>query len=424
MTRTFPAFSTTCIVPSRQHVLVRSLNPTRPLRPLRSSPRCHPLITLRADNTTQSSQNDPGESAQKRSVRPDINSTASQTFNNRNYNKKDNFHSPQLSRTLFGRVFVEVLSLLLGALLLFIMLLWRLSQFIAIQIVRVLTRLSGIRHFSKWSASRLARIKTISVPVPSLSHAVRRLLIRTRRNSTTTSNFKPAVDVTHHSIPSEHNSSSNSDGHNPVHGASPDNFAKPRDRSHAVHGRRLIVLRHAKTHWDRQGDTPDHERSLSPKGCEEARLIGDEIARAQWYPDFILCSDAARTMQTLQLLQLPQSPDVKTVWTNSLYYAVTADEMTVAVDEALSTFPPNATVLIVAHNPGCEELIELLTGDRAEMGTACAALLKCKDIPWNSTESKSEPAKIVNESFSLSSERFKWSLVDLIRPPLSSQVGS
>lgn len=324
------------------------------------------------------------------------------------------YRAPRISKTLFGRVIVEILSLCMGAVLLLIILFWRFSQFVALQAVRLFTWLSGIRHLGKVAFSRLTRVRSIAIPSPSISHAVRRLLSRSRGNGALDPDPIPIVDVQHQQVPSVKdsfvgaNTTNSSNTHTRTYPSSPKTYA-------STHGRRLILLRHAKTHWDRDGDTPDHERSLSARGCDEARLVGDELVRIEWIPDLILCSDATRTMQTLQLLQVPQSPQVKTTWTDSLYYAVTADEMAQAVDEALDNFPPKTTLLVVAHNPGCEELVEFLTGERAEMGTACAALLESK-VPKNARGSRARSAPHADELFSMTADNSQWSLVELIRP--------
>lgn len=176
-------------------------------------------------------------------------------------------------------------------------------------------------------------------------------------------------------------------------------------------GRRLILLRHAKTMWDRDAETPDHDRVLSSRGKEEAKLVGSELSRLSWQPDVVLCSDAVRTVQTLSLLDMPEKSPGATTCTESLYYAVTGDEMAVAVDGSLGDngFVDDTTLMIVCHNPGCEELVEQLTGRRVEMGTGCAALMK-----YCGSEECSEEQSIA--PFRLSPQQSNWELVELIRP--------
>lgn len=208
--------------------------------------------------------------------------------------------------------------------------------------------------------------------------------------------------------------------------------------------RRLILLRHANTLWDRHTDTPDHDRVLSTRGKTEARVVGSELARLAWLPDVVLCSDAVRTVQTLSLLDIPEHPDIRegpphertdaspssqqprTTCMESLYYAVTGDEMAMAVDNALGEhgFSGDATVMVVCHNPGCEELVEQLTGQRPEMATACAALLEsvAKDgaVADKMDEGKLSKFEVEGEReepFTLGRTRVgDWRLLQVIKP--------
>lgn len=399
-----PTFVTSYVPsPGRPRPAISRRAPRSPWRPSRHRSRFR--VNLCVDGGA-SPPDETGTQSDTQSVGRNADSPQSSTHTHRTH---------RISKTLFGRVFVEVLSLCMGAVLLLVILFCRFSQFIAFQVVRILAWLSGIRHLGKVAFSRLTHVRSIAIPTPSISHAVRRLLSRSRGNGAPDSEPVPIVDVQHQQVPSVKESSVRADA-----GSSSDTYSRSypsfRKAHAATHGRRLILLRHAKTHWDRDGDTPDHERSLSARGCDEARLVGDELVRIEWIPDLILCSDATRTMQTLQLLQVPQSSHVKTTWTDSLYYAVTADEMASAVDDALDNFPPKSTLLVVAHNPGCEELVEFLTGERAEMGTACAALLEFKGIANNRRKSQFKSDQRPDESFSITSDNAQWSLVELIRP--------
>lgn len=176
-------------------------------------------------------------------------------------------------------------------------------------------------------------------------------------------------------------------------------------------GRRLILLRHAKTTWDKDSEIPDRDRVLSAKGKEEARLVGHELLKTAWLPDLVLCSDAVRTVQTLSLLDIPERDPASTVCTEALYYAVTGDEMAVAVDHTLGDngFTDNTTLMVVCHNPGCEELVEQLTGHRLDLGTACAALLEYAYKSETGLEDSGGRMR-------LSPQRKRWTLARVIRP--------
>lgn len=185
--------------------------------------------------------------------------------------------------------------------------------------------------------------------------------------------------------------------------------------------RRLILLRHAKTLWERNMDIPDHDRVLSTKGKEEARLVGSELVSRAWLPDAVLCSDAVRTVQTLRLLNVPEKDgQADTMCMESLYYAVTGEEMAVAVDNALGEkgFVDCSTLMVVCHNPGCEELVEQLTGHRPEMKTGCAALLQYPE----KGERREEGGR--DEPFRLVQQQSQWDLVEVLRPSVLAAVRS
>lgn len=295
-----------------------------------------------------------------------------------------------VSRTLLGKVLVEVLSLVVGALLLLVVVLWRASQVMSAGLWRAVIWISNLRRLGKWAVTRL----TTMIGETSMWKMVG-MLSRTGVKETTGS--------TH--VAYETTESKDLD----VDGVDVDSeFGVVREEGvWTAEKRRLVLVRHAKTVWDREGEVVDHERVLSEKGREEAKVVGAALVGRGWVPHRILCSDAVRTVQTLGLLNVPsREGQGETLRIESLYYAVTGEEMAEAVDDALGGpgFVDGATVMVVCHNPGCEELVEQLTGRRAEMGTGCAALLE-----FNGEEE-------VRGGLRLAPRNQEWSLVEVLRP--------
>lgn len=318
------------------------------------------------------------------------------------------------SRTLLGRLLVEVLSLIVGALLLLVVVAWRASQVVSLNVWRALIWLAGVRRLGKWAFSRLTAVDRLTVPVSSMLHAVKRaydaaFAAAPTSPSTTTTSETPMRRAEGEGIEEEDHIV--------------DNGPVVVGRSAKPSGRRLILVRHAKTLWDRESETPDHDRVLSARGKEEARVVGAELARRAWTPDVVLCSDAVRTVQTLSLLDVDAGGEAgkgaATTCTESLYYAVTGDEMAMAVDDALvgRGFRWDTTLLVVCHNPGCEELVEQLTGQRPDMGTGCAALLEYVD-----EDDEVESAK--QSTFHLKRQSGQWTLSELIRPSVLLSASS
>jgi phosphohistidine phosphatase len=123
--------------------------------------------------------------------------------------------------------------------------------------------------------------------------------------------------------------------------------------------RRLVLLRHAKSSWQDAG-TEDHERKLNRRGEQAADLLAAYFA-TRGSPDLILCSSARRTQQTLAHLRpaYPSPPD--TLIEDGLYLASAA-----ALLKRITQVPDTVRhLLVIAHNPGTQELAERLAAHSA-----------------------------------------------------------
>ncbi|WP_420347348.1 SixA phosphatase family protein [Pelagibius sp.] len=123
----------------------------------------------------------------------------------------------------------------------------------------------------------------------------------------------------------------------------------------------LLLLRHAKSSWD-DPSLADFDRPLAPRGERAAREMGKWIGKRKWRPTLVLCSTAARAVQTLDLVlaALPKAPEVRLY--KSLYLAPPSRML-----RLLESQPGDAgSIMIVAHNPGMENLAaQLARGDTA-----------------------------------------------------------
>ncbi|TQF02930.1 histidine phosphatase family protein [Kitasatospora acidiphila] len=131
--------------------------------------------------------------------------------------------------------------------------------------------------------------------------------------------------------------------------------------------RRIIVLRHAKADWPQ---VDDHERPLAERGRAEAPVAGEWLADSGLNPDLVLCSTSVRTRETWKLVshELPKRQR-HTVFEKRIYDA-TAGE----IIEVLKETPDDvADLLLVGHNPGVQNLVEVLAGDES-LGDALTQL--------------------------------------------------
>jgi phosphohistidine phosphatase len=131
---------------------------------------------------------------------------------------------------------------------------------------------------------------------------------------------------------------------------------------------RLILLRHGKAEADSDsGD--DFDRRLAPRGERESADMGARLADMGFQPQITLVSPAARAKGTWEAAQ-PAFPGAETRFEDHLYHA---DSETIrrAAEAAGETA---ATVMVVGHNPGMQELtIRLLQEGSAPAGLIARA---------------------------------------------------
>jgi phosphohistidine phosphatase len=121
--------------------------------------------------------------------------------------------------------------------------------------------------------------------------------------------------------------------------------------------RRLLLLRHAKSSWD-QPDLADHDRPLAPRGRRAAAALCDHLQGLADPPDIVLCSSAARTVETLDRIR-PALPAGTSVTVDGQLYAAEANELLAHVRGLPSSV---SCALLIGHNPGIGDLAVILTG--------------------------------------------------------------
>ena len=135
----------------------------------------------------------------------------------------------------------------------------------------------------------------------------------------------------------------------------------------------LHLLRHAKSDWS-DPSLADHDRPLNGRG-RKARLV---IARhvEGWTVDLVVSSTAARARATAEPIVTALGCDLRL---EPAIYDASATEL-LAVVRAL---PDDAgSVLLVGHNPGVEDLSELLAGSSPPYPTAALGTLELAIDRW------------------------------------------
>ncbi|MBZ9771477.1 SixA phosphatase family protein [Mesorhizobium sp. CO1-1-8] len=125
--------------------------------------------------------------------------------------------------------------------------------------------------------------------------------------------------------------------------------------------KQLLLLRHAKSSWDDPA-LDDFDRPLAERGLKAARLMGRELAARDWLPDLALVSAALRTRDTWRLVatELPTHPRIAFI--EALYGA----SATGILGQVHQTDPSCGSLLVIAHNPGLEDLAKQLARSGSE----------------------------------------------------------
>jgi phosphohistidine phosphatase len=140
----------------------------------------------------------------------------------------------------------------------------------------------------------------------------------------------------------------------------------------------LLVLRHAKSSWD-DPSLGDHERPLNARGRRDAPRMGALLRTTRLSPDVIISSDAVRA-HTTAMAVAEASGYSRDVVTEPLLYLASPRDM-IAVLQSIPN-PDANTVMIVGHNPGLEELVELLTDESHDLPTAALVQLAVPITTW------------------------------------------
>ena len=140
----------------------------------------------------------------------------------------------------------------------------------------------------------------------------------------------------------------------------------------------LFLLRHAKAENLTPGST-DLERTLKEAGRRQAKGLGTLLKQQNLTLDLVLCSTAVRAQETTELLLASAEATVAAHYDQAIYEA----GPTILL-QLISQIEDSAnTVLVVGHNPGMEELVQLLTNRAEQMSTCTLAKITFETNDWN-----------------------------------------
>jgi phosphohistidine phosphatase len=140
----------------------------------------------------------------------------------------------------------------------------------------------------------------------------------------------------------------------------------------------LYLLRHAKSSW-KEPELSDFDRPLNGRGREAALLVGHYIRKKKMRLELLLCSPAERARQTAALVRESSRLALEMRYDERIYEADVARllEVVSQIEESVSV------AMLIGHNPGLEELLELLTGEAHHMPTATLACVSLDVEKWS-----------------------------------------
>jgi phosphohistidine phosphatase len=148
----------------------------------------------------------------------------------------------------------------------------------------------------------------------------------------------------------------------------------------------LYILRHAKAQEGQSGQE-DHDRQLNARGIEAAKQMGKYLHKQKFWPDKVLCSTSARTVETLMKIEEVYKHPLPVEYSDKLYLASANGMLNVvaSVPEEVSS------LMLIGHNPGMHQLCVKLArvGDAKlleklllKFPTCALAVIDLGSVPW------------------------------------------
>jgi phosphohistidine phosphatase len=139
----------------------------------------------------------------------------------------------------------------------------------------------------------------------------------------------------------------------------------------------LYVLRHGQAAPETEAQ-PDHERVLTARGRDEARLAAERLAGRPRRPSLIVSSSAARARATAEICLAALAAPTRLTILGELYLAEPPSYLAALAAGG----DPHEAVLVVGHNPGLEALIYGLTQQSEHLATASLVEIDLPIAAW------------------------------------------
>lgn len=157
---------------------------------------------------------------------------------------------------------------------------------------------------------------------------------------------------------------------------------------------KLYIMRHAKSDWSTSAMS-DFDRPLNKRGRKNAKRIGQWMRENTQIPQVIVSSAAVRAKQTTELLvkEFTQIKPEQVLFEEDLYLA-SADKL---IEYIQLNKKGLTSLMLVAHNPGLEQLVyylssqttKIINNDKA-LTTANLVIFQYPDLDFDPLTDKGE----------------------------------
>lgn len=152
----------------------------------------------------------------------------------------------------------------------------------------------------------------------------------------------------------------------------------------------LLILRHAKSSW-KKAELADHDRPLAKRGKRDAPRMGQLLRDEDLLPDLVISSSAKRARTTAEIV-VEESGFEGDLRLDRDLYSFDAEAYLEALTEVDDIYE---RAMVVGHNPGLEELLEILTGEYQRLPTAALAQVELPIPSWADLDEETQ-GELVN----------------------------
>lgn len=148
----------------------------------------------------------------------------------------------------------------------------------------------------------------------------------------------------------------------------------------------LLLMRHGKSSW-KDDNLADFDRPLKKRGKKDVAKMAELMKQERLIPDYVLASPAVRSRETVEVLFKELDLDDDMIEYVEEFYQAEIEDYLDTLSDVADSF---RKVLIVAHNPTLEALLQTVTGEIEPLTTSAIACIKVGISSWEDMEEDDE----------------------------------